>query len=415
MPLFGRIDDLLDAERLDRLEQLGGARVHGLPAVDDRVAAELAEELLVAGAGHDGDDHGAALADLRRRGRQPLVALARLRVHVVDLDVPDGAVLERFAEHGAGVVDVHVHLDGALVAHHERAVAERQEERLERLAVDALAADEEARAVAELGELARLLDGDGVRPPGPDRSDERIAGRPRRDARAGDHLAAAHEVLDARRQAAEEHEQAVAAGVDDAGLLQGRQLRGRVLDRDPAGLFHGGEQVLEPEAVGDRLRRRGHLADDGEHGALDRRLDGPVGGVLTLDDGALEHGGVERVGLAPHLADAAHDLGEDDAGVAARAHQRALGHRRGDRGDVPDVALLELLDDRAHRERHVGARVAVRHRVHVEVVDELALSLDGRERGLDDADGGGADDQSWRSSTRTLISPTGTPPTCSTW
>ena len=80
-----------------------------------------------------------------------------------------------------------------------------------------------------------------------------------------------------------------------------------------------------------------------------------------------------------------------------------------------DVALLELLDHGAHGERHVGARVAVRDRVDVEVVDELALSLDGGERGLDDSDGGGADDQSWRSSTRTLISPTGTPPTRSTW
>ena len=238
----------------------------------------------------------------------------------------------------------------------------------------------------------------------------------RDQARAGHERAAAHEVLDAGREPAEEHEQPVAAGVDDAGLLQGRQLGGRVLDRDPAGLLDGREQVLEPEAVGHRLRGRRHLADDGEHGALDRRLHGAVRGVLPLEHRPLEHGGVERVGLAPDVADAAHDLGEDDAGVAAGAHERALGDGGGHRRDVGDVALLELLDHGAHGERHVGAGVPVGDGVHVEVVDELALSLDGGERGLDDSDCGGAyGDQSCRSSTRTLISPTGTPPTRSTW
>ena len=233
---------------------------------------------------------------------------------------------------------------------------------------------------------------------------------------AGRDLAAAHELLDARGEAAEEDEEPVPAGVDDAGLLQGRQLGGRVLDRDPAGLLDRREQVLEPESVGHGLRGRRHLADDGEHGALDGRLDGAVGGVLALEDRPLEDGGVERVGLTPDVADAAHDLGEDDAGVAARAHERALGDGGGHGRDVGDLALLELLDHGAHGERHVGAGVPVRDGVHVEVVDVLTLSLDGGERGLDDSDGGGAyDAQSCRSSTRTLMSPTGTPPTPSTW
>ena len=54
-------------------------------------------------------------------------------------------------------------LTHALVADHQGAVADGQQERLEGLAVDALARDEEARAVAVLGELARLLDGDRAR------------------------------------------------------------------------------------------------------------------------------------------------------------------------------------------------------------------------------------------------------------
>ena len=176
VPVVGQDHDLVDPERLDRLQQLRGAGVHGLTAVDDGVAAEVAEELLVAGAGHDGDDDTASLTDIElRRGRrgETLVALARLRVHVVDLHVADGPVLERFAEHHARVVDVDVHLDRPRVAHDESAVAERQEKRLERLAVDGVPGDQEARAVAVLRELARFLDDHAALRP-----DARLAGLP---------------------------------------------------------------------------------------------------------------------------------------------------------------------------------------------------------------------------------------------
>ena len=70
-------------------------------------------------------------ADLRLL-LQALVAGLRLLVHVVDLDLADGAVLERFAEHDAGVVGVHVHLDEPRVAHDEGAVADGLQKGLER-------------------------------------------------------------------------------------------------------------------------------------------------------------------------------------------------------------------------------------------------------------------------------------------
>ena len=57
--VVGQQHDLVGAERLDRLEQLRGARVHRLAAVDDGVAAELAEERLVALAGDHGHHDGA--------------------------------------------------------------------------------------------------------------------------------------------------------------------------------------------------------------------------------------------------------------------------------------------------------------------------------------------------------------------
>jgi len=74
-----------------------------------------------------------------------------------------------------------------------------------------------------------------------------------------------------------------------------------------------------------------------------------------------------------------------------------------------------VLENSAHGEREIGARIAVGDRVDVEVVDDAALRLDGREGRVDDRDGGDPDAQSCRSSTRTLISPSGTPPTSPTW
>ena len=67
----------------------------------------------------------------------------------------------------------------------------------------------------------------------------------------------------------------------------------------------------------------------------------------------------------------AQQLRQDDAGVAARAHQRAVGHgpqrRRGVVGGGADGVV-----DGLHRQQQVGAGVAVGHRVDVEVVDLVA-------------------------------------------
>ena len=182
-----------------------------------------------------------------------------------------------------GVVGVHVDLDHALVADHEGAVADGQQERLEGGLVDGLAGDEQARAVAvrgELGGLGRAAAPSGRRPlPGA-----------QRDPRQRDGDAGVHELGDAGRQAAEEHQQPVPAGVDDAGLLQGRQLLGRLLDRHSAGLFDRDQQSVEAQRVGHALRGLGHLADHREHGAFDGLLDGPIGAGGALGQSFLEVG-----------------------------------------------------------------------------------------------------------------------------
>ena len=83
--------------------------------------------------------------------------------------------------------------------------------------------------------------------------------------------------------------------------------------------------------------------------------------------------------LAQHLHASAHDLREDDTAVAPSAHERRLGDRRA------DLALGEMLgqpgDGLRHAlygEREIGARVAVGHRIDVEIVDLLFALLEGR-------------------------------------
>ena len=146
--VVGQHDDLGGVEALDGGDELGGARVHGLAAVDHGLAAELAKERLVALAGGDGHA-GHPLVEA-----QAALAGARLLAHVGDLDVVDRAVRRGVAEHGARVVGVHVDLEHALAAHDERAVALRADEALEVVVVEVVAEQQEARAVAE----ARLLD-----------------------------------------------------------------------------------------------------------------------------------------------------------------------------------------------------------------------------------------------------------------
>ena len=80
----------------------------------------------------------------------------------------------------------------------------------------------------------------------------------------------------------------------------------------------------------------------------------------------------DLVGAAERVGEAAQDLRQDHARVAARAHERAvrdgLAHRH-----PCSVAVADLGAHRLERERHVGAGVAVGDRVHVEPVQLLLV------------------------------------------
>ena len=201
----------------------------------------------------------------------------------------------------------------------------------------------------------------------------------------------------------------MAARVDDPRFAQHRELlrrpRHRPLAVGDRPLQHLGEDrvlllfgdvVAEPLFVGREVgelagERVGHLAEDGQHRPLGGLADRVVGGVGGGGEGGGDQQRVDQLARARGqlLGGAADDLGEDHAGVAARAHQRRPRqrlHQRRAADLVEPLAVdpVELVQHRAHGHRHVVAGVAVGDREHVEVVHLLAPGLQGGQRGADD-------------------------------
>jgi hypothetical protein len=207
----------------------------------------------------------------------------------------------------------------------------------------------------------------------------------------------------------QDQDQAVPAGVDDAGFAQHLELLGRarhrplaILDRPFQDL--GQDRVLllvadvaaEPLLVGLEVgqlagQRVGHLAEDGEHRPLGRLAHRLVGGVGGAGEGGGDQHRVDQLAGAAGqlLGGAADDLAEDHPGVATGPHQRRPGQGLNQLGavDLVDVELVEpveLLHHGAHRHRHVVAGVAVSDREDVEVVHLLPANGESRVGGLDD-------------------------------
>ena len=177
----------------------------------------------------------------------------------------------------------------------------------------------------------------------------------------------------------EQQDDADAAGVHDSGLLEHGELvrrRGQRRRRSRPGGLQDLDEIgaARRRGRGRRLRRGPH---DGEDGAFDRTGDGAVGaGGRPLQGGGHGGGAAARVG-AEGIGDASQDLGEDDAGIAPRSHERSVGDGPGDRLEAGLAPLVELEDHRLQGEGHVGPRVAVGHRVDVEAVDQLLVRPEG--------------------------------------
>lgn len=210
---------------------------------------------------------------------------------------------------GARVVHVDVHVPQSVAAADHQRVAERAEPPAQR-----------GQGLVGCVEQVDDLEG-GVA--GAGRPDVHLA------ALDGPEVAAqrdrAHRLLpgDGVGERAEDGDQPAPAGVHHPVLGQHGELFGGVPQRVPGGPVGGVGDLREPVPGPDGLP--GGDPGDGQQGALDGLRDGLVGGV-----GGPLQGGPQLVGaaaLGEHLGGAAQPLGEDHAGVAAGADQRAAGHR----------------------------------------------------------------------------------------
>ncbi len=290
----------------------------------------------------------------------------------MDEHVEDLAAVQHVAQDAVGPVGVHVDLVVGVGAHEELAVAHGAQVLEVGLLVEVLAVgmEEELGAVAELGSLPVVVDlyVDDV-------------GDLRLGARGGD---AGVEVRDLARLALvgvdeglDEGREAEGAGVDDAVLLEDGQEVGGAGD-GLVGLHHDGVEGLLGRGLGPlHLVRPGRdVLEHGEDGALDGLAHGLEGHLDAVAQrrGDVRRGGVRALGAGEALGHAAQDLAGDDARVATGAHERAMGDGLGDvvhRGVGGE--RLDLLHHRAQGEGHVGARVAVRDREDVELVDLVRL------------------------------------------
>lgn len=169
--------------------------------------------------------------------------------------------------------------------------------------------------------------------------------------------------------------QPLPTGINHTRLLEDSQLVGV-----RSGLFAPFQHALQQKAqvaalFGGVGGFAGAFANDGEDGAFDRLHDAAVGGVGGGLEGVGQIGGVERFFALEAFGQPAPYLAEDDAGVAARAHERTVGQLFGDLTHVLFFAVLHTAVSRLHRQQHVGAGVAVGYGEDVEGINVLVILL----------------------------------------
>ena len=254
--------------------------------------------------------------------------------------------------------------------------------------VQVLAGDREVRAVAERRRLVlRVRD-----------ARRRVVGELRRRgaAQRGDH-------------AGEHHGQAVAAGVDDAGLAQDRQQLGTARDRQLA----GAQRRLEHRRRSSRSARRRRRGDAAAARPCARRSDAtraaisrttvrivPSAGSRTEPYARSAARAIAAATSTGSISSPGREISSSAAprssweritpelprapSSAARATESTISSRPMSSMSPCARQAVELVEHGAQRERHVVARVAVGDREHVEVVDLPPARLELGERALDD-------------------------------
>ncbi len=117
------------------------------------------------------------------------------------------------------------------------------------------------------------------------------------------------------------------------------------------------------------------VAQDGEDGSFDRLANGVEGDLDSAGECIINGHEIEFVMIGDSFAQAAHDLGGDDAGIAACAHEGALGDRAATLFvGCADGKGRQVIDDHGKRQGHVGAGIAVGNREYVQAVDLIFTS-----------------------------------------
>ena len=126
----------------------------------------------------------------------------------------------------------------------------------------------------------------------------------------------------------------------------------------------------------------GHLADDRENRPLDRPdvAHRAIAGVAPGPKRCGERGSAHGVRRPDALREAAKDLREDHARIPLPGAERNVEHLVRELRGGGGGRRLDRLDHAAQREDEVRARVPVRHRIDVQVVDPLPVRLEVLER-----------------------------------
>ena len=172
---------------------------------------------------------------------------------------------------------------------------------------------------------------------------------------------------------ARELDESLRARVDHVGLAQRLELlrsaRERVLRRSATARSSTGPNAVAPFAAAcAALREIGQYREDRALARLGQTF-ARVSGAADRTFGQVSRGQSRKV--AQLVAEPQQELREDRARVAARAVERGI-RDPGER--VAGMRIRRALQDtehRAHRDREIGARVAVRNREYVDLVEML--------------------------------------------
>ena len=174
------------------------------------------------------------------------------------------------------------------------------------------------------------------------------------------------------------------AGVHHPGLFQpGQQFRGVVQGaagggqgRLPVGQAIGGGRLFPG-----RFQSLGGAADNGQHCAFDRIAYGTIGGIAGGPQGG---GQIRRRAdflIRQSLGQALEKLGKDDAAVAAGLPKGPVGQTGGHRANAAVRNLAYPVNAGFHRQQHISAGIAVRHRVHIQGVEGVPVAFQAAQAG----------------------------------